>query len=165
LSRVVEWAGRFPPGGHVRFPTHIVRRVQPTPANLANLAECPGSSPAALAITWMVEATAQSGTAPVSLFRAVSHAEYADVINHGTLRAGPNSYAHGKFFAESGSDALQWGSAFDGPGNFRVLEVGFTKVVADRFMRFNRLDNIGPARFARFDELNRPTIRLWSGSP
>ena len=113
----------------------------------------------------MVDATTQSGTADVSLFRAVSHAEYADVMNHGILRAGPNSYVTGKFFAEAGSDALQWGVAFDGPGNVRVLEVEFPKVVADQFMRFSRLDNIGPARFARFDEFNRPTIRLWSGSP
>ena len=116
-------------------------------------------------MTYVVDAAAQSATAVVSLFRAVSHAEYADVMNHGILRAGPNSYANGKFFAESGGDALQWGAAFDGPGNFRILEVGFAKVVADQFMRFNRLDNIGPARFARFDEFRRPTIRLWSGSP
>jgi hypothetical protein len=113
----------------------------------------------------MVDATAEDGAAAVWLFRAVSHAEYADVTNHGILRAGPNSFASGKFFAESGGDALQWGAALDGPGNFRILEVGFPKVVADQFMRFNRLDNIGPARFARFDEFNRPTVRLWSGSP
>jgi hypothetical protein len=113
----------------------------------------------------MVDTTSPSGPTIVSLFRAVSHAEYVDVMRHGILRTGPNSYANGKFFAESGSDALQWGAAFDGPGNFRILQVDFAKVVADQFMRFNRVDNIGPARFARFDEFNRPTIGLWSGSP
>jgi hypothetical protein len=107
----------------------------------------------------------QREIAAVLLFRAVSHAEFADVTNHGILRAGPRSYATGKFFAESGGDALGWGIALEGAGNFRILEVEFPKVVADQFMRFNRLDNIGPARFARFDELNRPTIRLWNGSP
>jgi hypothetical protein len=71
----------------------------------------------------------------------------------------------GKFFAESGGDAVQWGSVLEGPGNFRILEAEFPKGVADRFMRFNRLDGIGPARFGRFDELNQPTIRLWHGSP
>jgi hypothetical protein len=58
----------------------------------------------------MVDATAPSGPTIVSLFRAVSHAEYADVMNHGIPRAGPNSYANGKFFAESGSDAIRWGA-------------------------------------------------------
>jgi hypothetical protein len=113
----------------------------------------------------MVDRAVQSGTVTVLLFRAVSHAEFADVTNHGIFRAGPNSYATGKFFAEAGGDALQWGAALEGLGNFRILGVEFPKVVADQFMRFNRLDNIGPARFARFDELNQPTIRLWSGSP
>lgn len=100
--------------------------------------------------------------ATVPLFRAVSLAEFGDVTNHGSLRAGPNSFAAGKFFAESGGDALQWGAALEGTGNFRVLEVEFPNVVVDQFMRFNRLDNIGPARFAKSDELDHPTIRLWS---
>jgi hypothetical protein len=103
--------------------------------------------------------------AAVQLFRAVSRAEFADVTNHGIFRPGPNSYATGKFFAEFGGDAMQWSVALEWPGNFRVLEVEFPRAAADRFLRFNRLDNIGPARFARFDELNGSPIRLWSGSP
>src|SRR5271156_3698591 len=112
-------------------------------------------------MTHMADGGLQRGTATVLLFRAVSHAEFADVTNHGVLRAGPHSYATGKFFAESGGDALQWGAVLEGVGNFRILEVEFPKMVADQFMRFNRLDNIGPARFARFDELDRPTIKVW----
>jgi hypothetical protein len=95
----------------------------------------------------------------------VSHAEFADVTAFGALREGPNSYATGKFFAESGGDALRWGDVLEGPGNFRILEVELPTVVADRFMRYPRLDGIGPARFGRFDELNQPAIRLWHGSP
>jgi hypothetical protein len=57
-------------------------------------------------MTHMVDGTVQSGAATVLLFRAVSHAEFADVYNHGSLRAGPNGFATGKFFAESGGDAL-----------------------------------------------------------
>lgn len=116
-------------------------------------------------MTHMANGAVRSSAVTVLLFRAVSHAEFADVTNHGILRAGPNSFAMGKFFAESGGDTLQWAAALEGPGNFRILEMEFPKMVADQFMRFNRLDNIGPARFARFDELNRPTIRLWCGSP
>ena len=62
----------------------------------------------------MVDRAVQSGTVTVLLFRAVSHAEFADVTNHGIFRAGPNSYATGKFFAEAGGDALQWGAALEG---------------------------------------------------
>ena len=107
----------------------------------------------------------QDPTSTVVLFRAVSHAEFADVIAHGMFRPGPNSYASGKFFGEAGGDALKWGNALEGPGNFRVLEAEFPKAVADRFMRFPGLDGIGPARFGTFGELNGPTIRLWNGSP
>jgi hypothetical protein len=112
-----------------------------------------------------VDGTQASANATTALFRAVSHAEFADVTACGMFRQSSNSYANGKFFAESGGDALQWGRALEGAGNFRILEVEFTQVVADRFMRFGRLDGIGPARFGGLDELGRPAIRLWHGSP
>jgi hypothetical protein len=90
----------------------------------------------------------ESAAATVILFRAVSHAEFADATTFGVFRQGPNTYASGKFFAESCGDALQWGNALEGLGNFRVLEAEFPKTVADRFMRWSRLDGIGPPDLA-----------------
>lgn len=106
-----------------------------------------------------------STTATTVLFRAVGHAEFSDVMSCGALRPGPNSYATGKFFAESGDAAVAWGNVLEGPGHFRILEVGFSKPLADGFMRFNRLDGIGPARFGRIDQLGQATIKVWAGSP
>ncbi len=106
---------------------------------------------------------AASGT--TTLFRAVSHSEFADVMKSGSFRPGPNSYATGKFFAESGEDALQWGNAMEGPGNFRILQSEFPTSTADQFMRWDRLDAIGPARFGTFSQLGQPTVKLWPGSP
>jgi hypothetical protein len=109
----------------------------------------------------VTEATA----ATTVLFRAVSHAELADVMAYGRFRPGPNSYGLGKFFAESGPDAMQWGTVLEGSGNFRVLQVTLPRAVADRFMRFGWLDGIGAARFGGFDELDQATVEVWDGSP
>ena len=83
----------------------------------------------------------------------------------GVFRPAPNSFATGKFFAETGEDALQWGNVLEGAGNFRVVEAAFPSSVAQQFMRWVRLDGIGPARFATFEELGQPAVRLWLGSP
>lgn len=101
----------------------------------------------------------------LSLYRAVSHGEHADLMASGVFRPGPNSYATGKFFAETGEHAAQWGNAMEGAGKFREIEAQFPKSAADQLMRWERLDGIGPARFGTFDQLRQPTIRLWPGSP
>lgn len=105
---------------------------------------------------------AEGGT---TLYRAVSHAEYADLTANGVFRAGPNSYEFGKFFAETGEHATQWGTKLEGAGNFRVIEAQFPTSTANQFMRWPSLDNIGPARLGTFEQLGKPTIRLWPGSP
>jgi hypothetical protein len=53
----------------------------------------------------------------------------------------------------------------DGPGNFRVIEATFPRTVADQFMRIERLDGIGPARFGTWDQLGTPFIRTRPPSP
>jgi hypothetical protein len=63
----------------------------------------------------MVDGTVQTGTATVLLFRAVSHAESADVTNNGILRAGPKRLSMGKFFAGSGGDAYSGVSRWRDP--------------------------------------------------
>ena len=87
-----------------------------------------------------------------TLYRAVSPAEAADALANG-LRAGPNSYSTGKFFAETAEDAAKWGKALEGEGNFQLLKVEFPKTTADQFMRWERLDSIGPARFGTFEQM------------
>jgi hypothetical protein len=109
---------------------------------------------------------AEGAASPTTtLFRAASHAEFADAMEWGILRPGPNSYATGKFFAESGKDAAKWGNVLEGAGNFRILQLEFPSSTADKLMRFERLDGIGPARFGTFDQIGQPTIKLWTGSP
>lgn len=98
-----------------------------------------------------------------TLYRAVSQAEYDDIIESGMLRAGPNSFESGKWFAESPQHATAWGNALEGPGNFRVIQVQFRSSVADQFFSLDSLDGIGPARFGTFDQIGNPTISLWTG--
>ena len=81
------------------------------------------------------------------------------------MRASPNSYEFGKFFAETGENAVQWGNSLEGAGNFRVIEAQFPSSTANQFMQWNMLDNIGPARYGTFEQIGQPTINLWEGSP
>ena len=61
----------------------------------------------------------ESGT--TTLFRAVSHAEFEQMMKTGTFEAGRNSLG-GKFFAESAEDAARWGEKLEGKGNFRIID-------------------------------------------
>ncbi|HQR71322.1 MAG TPA: RHS repeat-associated core domain-containing protein [Burkholderiaceae bacterium] len=109
------------------------------------------------------DALAAKGAAETTtLFRAVSHAEYADIQATGVLRAGPNSFETGKWFAESGADATKWGNVLEGPGNFRVIQVELPSSTASQFFRLGSLDGTGPARFGTFDQIGNPTISLWA---
>jgi hypothetical protein len=51
-------------------------------------------------------------------------------------------------------------NALEGAGNFRIVEAQFPKSAADQFMRWERLDSIGPARFGTFKQMGRPKIKL-----
>jgi RHS repeat-associated protein len=88
-----------------------------------------------------------------SLYRAVSPAEYEQLMKSGTFQAGPNSLG-GKFFAESAAHASQWGTKMDGAGNCKVIEAQFPKNAADSFMRWDKLDGIGPARYGELGPIN-----------
>jgi hypothetical protein len=88
----------------------------------------------------------------------VSQSEAEDAMAFG-FRPGSGSYETGKFFAETPQDAVQWGNLMNGSGNFQVLEAEFPNSAADQFMRWERLDGIGPARFGTYDQLGQPIIR------
>jgi len=96
---------------------------------------------------------AESAAARTTLYRAVSPGEFADAVGNQVLRPGPNSYATGKFFAETAEHAAQWGKALEGPGKFRIIQVEFESGAASQFMRWQRLDGIGPARFGTFEQM------------
>jgi RHS repeat-associated protein len=113
-------------------------------------------------LSWFIQPELATTT---TLYRAVGSAEFADIMGAGAFQAGPNSYATGKFFAESAADAIRWGNAMEGSGNFSIIQAEFSSTVANQFMRWTRLDGIGPARFATFEQMGKPTIKPWTGGP
>ncbi len=122
----------------------------------------PFSSGASLGLFSGLGSIGVAGTTTTTLYRAVSPGEYTDALANG-LRAGPNSFSTGKWFWESGADAVKFGTAMDGPGNFRVLQAEFPTNTTGQFFRLDRLDNIGPAQFGTFEQINAmpPTINAW----
>ncbi len=97
-------------------------------------------------------------TQTTTLYRAVSEAEFAQIQKTGKFQAGPNSLG-GKWFAESQADAAKWGDILNGKGNSRIVETTLLKSSADQFMRLDRLDGIGPARYGELEQLNGAVIR------
>ncbi len=93
-----------------------------------------------------------------TLFRAVTQGELNQVQRTGTFEAGPNSLG-GKWFAETLEHARQWGDAMNGKGASTILEVQLPRSQADRLMRMERLDGIGPARYGELDQLRNATIK------
>jgi RHS repeat-associated protein len=105
-------------------------------------------------------ARAGAGAETTTLYRAVSHAEAADLLETGAFRAGPNSFATGKWFAESAEHAAQWGTRLEGADNFQVIETQLPRSAAEKLMRLERLDGIGPARFGTFEHLEGALARV-----
>ena len=99
-----------------------------------------------------------AGKSTTTLYRAVGTAEFDSLMATKTFQAGPNSLG-GKFFAESAEHAGQWGNAMEGAGNFRLIEARFATSQANNFMRWEKLDGIGPARYAELDQLKDALIR------
>jgi len=90
-------------------------------------------------------------------YRAVSNAEFEQIMETGTFEAGANSLG-GKWFAETAEHANQWGEILEGKGAFKVVDAKIPSVEADKFMRLERLDGIGPARYAELDQLKNAVI-------
>ena len=92
-----------------------------------------------------------------TFYRAVSFAELADFRQTGTLRSRVGS-CEGKHFALSIQDANHWGESFYGSGRFALIQIDIDDAVAATFMRWNRIDGIGPACFATIDQLEGAKI-------
>jgi RHS repeat-associated protein len=95
---------------------------------------------------------AVAGDGLVTLYRAVSLQEAADISATGSLRTIAGQ-VEGKYFAESAADAAKWGSRMPGGGQFNIVSVQFPENVARQMMRLQRLDGIAPARFATLEQL------------
>lgn len=95
-------------------------------------------------------------------FRGVDAAEYADWKAHGVLRGIPGGMAFGKHLATTPAHAIAWRCILPTAGDHdppRVLRVSFPLAVAYRlFCLGPRIDGIGPAYFAEFEELKAATI-------
>jgi hypothetical protein len=93
-----------------------------------------------------------------TLYRAVGEAEFEQIMRTATFEAGPNSLG-GKWFAESAEHAAQWGTKLEGKGAFEVVDAQIPTVRANKFMRVESLDGIGPARYAELDQLKNAVIK------
>jgi hypothetical protein len=91
------------------------------------------------------------------VYRAVSEAEYQDILKTGQLRQGPNSL-EGKWFADSleGAKAHATGNGKTPPlfpdGKYRLIEVDVPNNAPSLSTRPN-LDGHGPARYLHNDDL------------
>ena len=103
-----------------------------------------------------VGAEAEAG---VTLFRAVDVAEAADIASAGVLKT-VGSSVEGKYFAESAADAAKWGEKLYGAGKFEIVEARFSAQAAKQMYRWERLDAIGPARFAPSELLKNAVVNF-----
>lgn len=96
----------------------------------------------------------------VTLYRAVSEEEFQQLLSTGKFEIASHAL-EGKFFAEHPDHAAAWGEALEGAGKYHIVEVELTASVADELMRWERLDGIGPARYADLSQLESATIRRY----
>lgn len=96
----------------------------------------------------------------VTLYRAVSEEEFQQLLLTGKFQTVPHAL-EGKFFAEHPEHAATWGEALARTGAYRIVAVELTASVADGMIRWERLDGIGPARYAELSQLEDAIIRLY----
>ncbi len=89
------------------------------------------------------------------VYRAVSEAEYQDIVTTGRFRQGPNSM-EGKWFADSLKGAQDHGNALFKKHAFRLIEADVPDS-APSLYRLPNLDDFGPARYLDLDDLNGVT--------
>ena len=100
-----------------------------------------------------VELTIEAGYTRV--YRAVSEAEYQDIVASGQLRQGPNSL-EGKWFAGSRTGCKAHGRALHPNSRFLLIEVDIPNDAKSLFFDVN-LDGRGPAFYLHNDDL--PLLR------
>jgi hypothetical protein len=85
------------------------------------------------------------------VYRAVSEAEYQQILATGTFEVVPQG-CEGKHFADSAEGARRFGEARFGSGRFRIVEAEVPAEAASLY-RWRNLDGFGPARFLHIDDL------------
>jgi hypothetical protein len=85
------------------------------------------------------------------VYRAVSEAEYQQILRTGRFEQGPNSL-EGKWFADTLEGAQAHGRALHPQGGFRIIEADVPNNAPSLFQQPN-LDGRGPARFLHMDDL------------
>lgn len=101
----------------------------------------------------------RAGDEGVDLFRHVSPGELAELQKSGAFSAGRGTM-EGKWFAESAEHAQRWGDVLNG-GEGVVVTVRVPTSVANNMVRHEKLDGIGPARYAEnLAELNQTMVGL-----
>ena len=86
------------------------------------------------------------------VYRAVSEAEYQDVLKSGRFQQGPNSL-EGKWFADSLEGAEAHGKALFPEEKYHLIEADVPNDAPSLFKQPN-LDLRGPARYLHLDDLN-----------
>lgn len=91
----------------------------------------------------------------VTLYRAVSMAEYRDLQEHRRFQTTPSSL-EGKWFATTASDAAAWGRLFERfSGPFTIIAIDVPRGLLQRFGYRESLDGIGPAYYAGIEQLEQ----------
>ncbi len=85
------------------------------------------------------------------VYRAVSEAEYADIVRTGRMRQGPNGM-EGKWFADSLEGAVARGEALSAGGGYRLIEADVPDD-APSLDQLPNLDGRGPARYLDVEDL------------
>jgi hypothetical protein len=84
----------------------------------------------------------------LTLYRAVSQAEYDDIKQSARLESVPEAMEDHKWFAERCADAFRWGEALYGDQPFHIIKARWPRSKIGRFTFLPNLDHIGPARCA-----------------
>jgi hypothetical protein len=93
------------------------------------------------------------------VYRAVSEAEYQDILATGRFREGINSLG-GKWFADSLDGARLHGDDLYPDGAYRILEADVPDDAPTLYQSPN-LDGFGPARYLDVLDLNDVTPRIY----
>ena len=93
------------------------------------------------------------------LYRVVSIEEYDSIISSGKFSVGGNSLEE-KWFATTGSNAMQWGSHFYPDGQCRIVYVDVPSEALTKMYYNSSLDGIGAGYCSNLDLINNSAINI-----
>lgn len=102
------------------------------------------------------------GPAYERVYRAVSEAEYLQILATGTFEVVPQG-CEGKHFADTTEGARRFGEALFGVGRFHLFEADVPEAAPNLYC-WSNLDGFGPARFVHIDDLSGVRPRLYGGT-